>query len=454
MTPAQAAEKPGLLVVDDDDLILELLVEELRDDYDVIGARSRAEARQALQQFGRPPSCALVDLGLPPHTDSPREGLALVRDLVAADSDCAVIVISGQDEEKHGKVARTLGATDYVSKPCDAEQIRAALGRASATRAARSDTHGLVGESAAIARLQRQVRQFATAPYPVLVEGESGTGKELVARALHRESGRSGRFTALNCAAVPEQLFEATLFGARRGSYTGATADSSGLVGASDQGTLFLDEIGDMGAELQPKLLRVLESGEYYRVGDSSPSVADVRVVAATNRPLLGKPGANGFREDLYHRLSVLAIRTPSLSELGDDRMLLLEHFRAAAAERTSSEPFALDGDAEELLRTYPFPGNVRELRNVVARLQVKHPGESVSRESLADELLVVPDDGAKGGTLAELLESDARRHARDAFAEYGDHSAAAGRLGISEKRLRELLEPLQASDVSDGDQS
>lgn len=428
--------KPGLLVVDDDELILELLIEELRDDYDVIGARTRAEVKQALRQLGRPPSCALVDLGLPPHTNSPREGLALVRELVAAEPECAVIVVSGQDEEEHGKVARTLGAAEYVSKPCDATQIRSALDRAGATRVASAAAHGLMGESAAIARLQRQVRQFADAPYPVLIEGESGTGKELVARALHRESGRTGKFVALNCAAVPEQLFEATLFGSRRGSYTGATADSVGLVGASDGGTLFLDEIGDMHVDLQPKLLRTLETGEYYRVGDSKPSVADIRVTAATNRPLLGAAGHGRFREDLYHRLSVLTIRTPSLRETGDDRILLLGHFRDASAEKSGTKPFELDKDATGLWLDYPFPGNVRELRNVVARLQVKHPGTVVSKGDLGDELLLKPSSG----TLEDLLASDARKHAKNALAQHGDHAVAASKLGIEEDRLLDLL--------------
>ena len=440
MTKAQHQDKPGLLVVDDDDLILELLIDEFRDDYDVIGARTRSEVSQALRQLGKPPSHALVDLGLPPHTDSPREGLALVRELVAAEPDCAVIVISGQDEDEHGKVARTLGATDYVSKPCDAAQIRSALDRASAARSANAGMHGLLGESAAISRLQRQVRQFADAPYPVLIEGESGTGKELVAHALHRASGRTGKFTALNCAAVPEQLFEPTLFGSRRGSYTGSTSDSIGLVKASDGGTLFLDEIGDMSVELQPKMLRTLETGEYYRVGDSKPSVADIRVIAATNRPLLGGFGASRFREDLYHRLSVLAIKTPSLRELGDDRVLLLESFRESSAERSGSDPFSLDEDAVALWMEYAFPGNVRELRNVVARLQVKHPGATVTKEDLADELLLVPSTSRGDGTLEELLASDAQAHVRDAVAKYGSHAAAASNLGISEDRLRELL--------------
>ena len=440
MAQALEQEKPGLLVVDDDELIVELLMEDLREDYDVIGARTRTEVKHALRQLGKPPSFALVDLGLPPHTESPREGLALVRELVATESDCAVIVISGQDEEENGKVARTLGATEYISKPCDPAQIRSVLSRAGATRKAKADTHGLLGESAALARLQRQVRQFANAPYPVLIEGESGTGKELVARALHDASSREGKFLALNCAAVPEQLFEATLFGSRRGAYTGATADSTGFFAASDGGTLFLDEVGDMAYDLQPKLLRALETGEYYRVGDSKPSTADIRVIAATNQPLVGGGGERRFREDLYHRLSVLVIRTPTLRELGDDRFLLLDHFRDASAKKNDDKPFSLDKKALGLWGKYSFPGNVRELKNIVARLQVKHPAKKVSEGQLGAELLLGQVQ-TESATLDERLAIDARRHAQDALAAHGNPDDAAKSLGISVDNLRDLID-------------
>ena len=442
---AAAADKPGLLVVDDDELIVELLLDEFRADYDVIGAGSRPEVAPALRQLGRPPAVALVDLGLPPKPSSPREGLALVKELLAAAPECAVIVISGQSEDDNARLARTYGALDFIAKPCDAAQIKAAIRRVEAAAAAGRGLEGLQGDSAAMARLQRQIGQFGPAPHPVLLEGESGTGKELVARALHRASGLDGAFVAINCAAIPEQLFEAALFGAKRGSYTGAVSDADGHIATAAGGTLFLDEIGDMAPGTQPKLLRALESGEYYRVGDSRPRTADVRVVAATNQPLRDRIAAGSFREDLYHRLSVLAIRTPPLRELGDDRLLLLDGFAAAAARNAAAAPFRLAPEARGLWRRYDFPGNVRELRNVVLRLQVLFPGQEVGPDELAAEFLYRPaaaGGGAAADSLDALLRRDARRHAAAALERAGGSAVkAARRLGISARRLNELLD-------------
>jgi two-component system nitrogen regulation response regulator GlnG len=333
-----------------------------------------------------------------------------------------------------------LGALDYVAKPCDATTIRDALARARSTQAANQDHSGLIGHSTPIARLARQVRQFAPAPYPVLLEGESGTGKELAAQALHSESGRAGKFVAINCAAVPEQLFEATLFGARKGSYTGANADTPGHLAAAQEGTLFLDEISDLPMAMQPKLLRLLENNEYLRVGDAMPSLADVRVIAAANRPLRNAIRTGGFREDLYHRLSVLVITTPPLRELGDDRMELLDHFRSQAASSADSEPFALDEKATDIWNRYHFPGNVRELRNIVARLQVTHPGMTVTAQIMQEQLLdVAPATFSR--TLEDLLAADARNHARAALDATGNLAAAASRLGIHPDHLQELLD-------------
>ena len=437
------AARPGLLVVDDDELILELLVEELGVDHDVIGVRSRPEVAQALRQLGAPPAHALVDLGLPPHPDSPREGLALIRELRALAPECAVIVISGQSKEEHAKIARALGAIDYVAKPCDAQQIREALGRASAAQQAAAKLGGLLGASEQLGRLREQIAHFAQAPHPVLIEGESGTGKELVARALHRGSGVKGEFVALNCAAMPAQLFEAALFGARRGSYTGAVADTAGHLATAENGSLFLDEISDLPLELQPKLLRVMECGEYFRVGDTKLSIASTRLIAATNSALRDGIAAGRFREDLYHRLSVLMIQTPPLRELGDDRLVLLEKFSAAAAASANAAAFALDDAARELWCAYEFPGNVRELRNIVLRLQVLYPGQTVERAQLQKELLhdATATAAPAAGTLDALLQRDASAHARKALAECGSEAGAARRLGISLQRLDQLLE-------------
>ena len=439
---ASAAAKPGLLVVDDDELILELLVDELGVDHDVIGVRSRPEVPQALRQLGAPPKLALVDLGLPPHPDSPREGLALIRELRGLAPDCAVIVISGQSKEEHAKVARALGAIDYVSKPCDADQIREALQRASSAQQAAASLDGLLGNSEQLARLRIQIEQFAPAPHPVLVEGESGTGKELVARAIHRMSKVSGVFVALNCAAMPAQLFEAALFGALRGSYTGAVANTAGHLATAENGSLFLDEISDLPLELQPKLLRVMECGEYYKVGDTKLSIANTRIITATNRELRDAIAAGAFREDLYHRLSVLQIQTPPLRDLGKDRVVLLDKFRNAAADSSETAAFTLDEGALKLWQSYEFPGNVRELRNIVLRLQVLYPATTVSEDKLQKELL--HDSGSlpanAEASLAALLKIDAKSHAQAAVRDCGSEAKAARQLGISLQKLSQLL--------------
>ena len=447
-----SATDVSLLIVDDDRLIVDLLCENLADDYDPIGAASRAEVPSAITQLGGQPRFALIDLGLPPHKDGPQEGFAVLRDLMAIAPDCAVVVVSGQDKERHGQIARTLGAMEYISKPCDPSELRAALARSRTALDANTSVDGLIGNSPAMIRLRKQIGQFAPAAYPVLIEGESGTGKELVARALHRSSVQSGPFVAINCAALPAQLIESALFGTKRGAYTGASADARGFFAEAAGGTILLDEIGDLPTELQPKLLRILESGEYHRVGDPKPCATTARVIAATNQHLGVAMRAGQFRYDLYHRLAVLAITTPPLRELGADRTKMLELFRAQATKRDGSEAFSLSAKALQLWARYSFPGNVRELRNIVARLQVMHPGAEIDSSTLAAEMLADADPAdeeavvrlraAPTASLDQLLDIDAATYVRTARRECFSDEDAARRLKISLKRLRAIAGP------------
>jgi len=386
------ADKPSLLIVDDDPLITETLAYALGRDFSVLTSASRAEAVKLVRALQAPPSLALVDLGLPPLPHRPDEGFGLITDLVAHSPSIKILVLSGQNDAANARHARTLGATDFVAKPCAAETLKALLLHALEIDGAELPDAAagkqLIGESPALQQLKSQIGQYADSPFPALIEGESGCGKELVANQLHRLSKRLDKpWFALNCAAIAPTLVEPTLFGYAKGAFTGAGANKSGYFEDAEQGTLFLDEIGELPLELQAKLLRVLENGEFQRVGETEQRVSHARVIAATNRDLRREMKSGRFRADLYHRLSVFSISVPPLREMGEDRVLLLEHFSRIYAERARIAPFTLDAGAGELWRGYRFPGNVRELKNIVIRLTTKYPGQKLSRSELEPEL-------------------------------------------------------------------
>jgi DNA-binding NtrC family response regulator len=244
----------------------------------------------------------------------------------------------------------------------------------------------------------------------VLVEGESGSGKDLVAQSLHRRSARAaGPYFALNCAAISPSLVEPTLFGYVKGAFTGAAGNKSGYFEDAHEGTLFLDEIGELPLEMQAKLLRVLENGEYQRVGETQARVSSARVVAASNRDLRQAVKQGEFRADLYHRLSVLTLSVPPLREMESDKLLLLKHFSRLYAGQSGGRPFTFDAAAEKRWLAYPFPGNVRELRNIVIRLTTKYAGQRLSAAELEPEFDLEAPAGSAGG--GALLVDQALRH-------------------------------------------
>jgi DNA-binding NtrC family response regulator len=402
--------KPALLVVDDDPLITDTLAFALAPDYEVLAVDSRPRAIQLVRELPRAPQLALVDLGLPPTPHSPEEGFRLIADLLAHSPGMKILVLSGQNEAANARHARALGAWDFVAKPADPAALKRLLDRAAAVAAPAATE--LVGASAPMQKLRSQVAQFAASPFPVLVEGESGSGKELVAQSLHRLSARSARpYFAVNCAALAPTLVEATLFGYAKGAFTGAAAAKPGYFEDAQDGTLFLDEIGELPLEMQSKLLRVLENGEFQRLGETQRRVSRARVVAATNRDLRQAMKQGSFRPDLYHRLSVLSLQVPPLRELEGDRLLLLEHFRRLYAEESGVPPFMLDEAAQARWLRYPFPGNVRELRNIVIRLTTKYAGQRLSPAELEPELDLeeaAPRPGAPG--IAELAQRELER--------------------------------------------
>jgi DNA-binding NtrC family response regulator len=425
--------RPALLVVDDDALITDTLAFALGADFEVFTCESRASAIDLLRQLDAPPPLALVDLGLPPAPHAPDEGFQLIADLLAHSPRMKIFVLSGQNDAANARHARALGAWEFVAKPSDPALLKRLLARA--LEAPAGDEADLVGESAALAKLNSQIAQFAASPYPVLIEGESGSGKEMAARSLHLRSPRAGRpYLTLNCAAIAPTLVEPSLFGHVKGAFTGAAASKSGYFEDAEDGTLLLDEIGELPLELQAKLLRVLENGEYQRVGETQRRTARCRVLAATNRDLRREVKKGGFRADLYHRLSVFTLSVPPLRDMEGDRLVLLEHFRRLAAAQAGTQPFELDPAASARWQRYDFPGNVRELRNIVIRLATKYPGQRLSAAELEPELdLEAPAPGAGTGAIVE----QALRQLERAGAFNLDETLKAWERGYIEAALR-----------------
>ena len=396
--------KPGLLVVDDDPLITDTLAFALQADYAVHACDSRQNAIELLRQLRDAPPLALVDLGLPPAPHTPDEGFQLIADLLAHSPRMKIFVLSGQNDAANARHARALGAWEFVAKPSDPALLKRLLARALELPAAEAPE--LVGASPVLAKLKHQIAQFAGSPYPVLIEGESGSGKELVARNLHRLSPRSSRpYLTLNCAAISPTLVEPTLFGYVKGAFTGAASNKAGYFEDAQDGTLLLDEIGELPLELQAKLLRVLENGEYQPVGETQRRVSRCRVIAATNRDLRRDVKQGAFRADLYHRLSVFTLNVPPLREMEGDKLQLLDHFRRFYAAQSGMQPFEFDEDAVARWVLYDFPGNVRELRNIVIRLTTKYSGQRVSVAELEPELdleALFPGSAAEGGAIVD----------------------------------------------------
>jgi len=466
--------KPSLLIVDDDPLITDTLSYALGKDFDILVSDSRHHAVSLLRQLDTAPQLALVDLGLPPKPHRPDEGFQLIADLLAHSPAMKILVLSGQNDAANARHARALGAAEFVAKPCDTETLKKILLHALQFRAAEvsgqgiTDADPLIGKSPALQKLKNQVNQYADSPFPALIEGESGTGKELVANLLHRLSWRRSKpWYALNCAAIAPTLVEPTLFGYTKGAFTGATQNKAGYFEDAGEGTLFLDEIGELPLELQAKLLRVLENGEYQRVGETQQRFSRARVIAATNRDLRQEIRKGNFRADLYHRLSVFTIGVPPLREMEEDKVLLLEHYRKFYAEQAKVPPFSLDDGARKAWCDYHFPGNVRELRNVVIRLTTKHAGQKLSILEIEPEFdLESPIESTPGlRSDPETLVEQAQRHLQrergfnlDSMLQaweqgyieaamkltHGNVSQAAKILGINRTTLYSRMESLQ----------
>ena len=394
--------RASVLIVDDEKNILSTLSRALRvEDYDVDVAGNGALAQQRIGSKAY--DVLLLDVQLP-DTD----GLTILRDLREQGNDVPVVMMSGHGTIETAVQATQLGAYTFLEKPIGSDQLlltlRNALGMAQLEaenrdlRERSGATDDLLGESRVMAELRERIGLAADANANVMVQGERGTGKELVARAIHLGSKRAEKsYEKLNSAAVPRELIESELFGHEAGAFTGATKQRRGKFERAHGGTLFLDEVGDMPSDMQAKLLRVLQEGELERVGGSELIPVDVRVVAATNKDLTHEIAEKRFRADLFDRLNVLPIRVPPLRERIEDVPLLVGHFLrqvCAANDRRGKE---LSDGALGLLSGYDYPGNVRELRNLVERLVILTPGDEITERD-ARALLPIRGGGGGGG--------------------------------------------------------
>jgi DNA-binding NtrC family response regulator len=418
-----AALRPVLMIIDDDPLITDTLHFVLSKHFEVCVAESYTQLKSLLQQLDGIPALALVDLGLPPSPHTPEEGFKVISALLAHSPTIKIHVLSGQSDDVNVKRALTLGAVDFIAKPCDVEKLKEMLLQSLKVQdvelneiKTEQEFDGLLGDSLPMQALRMQITQFSDSPFPVLIEGESGSGKELVAGSFHHASKRVLQpYLSVNCAAISPLLAESILFGHTKGAFTGAIAAHAGYFEDASEGTLFLDEIGELPLELQAKLLRVLENGEYQRIGETQTRKSQARIVAATNRDLRAEVRAGKFRSDLYHRLSVFAVHVPPVRDLGEDKHLLREHFTQFYAQQIGQAPFVLDGSAKARWLEYKFPGNVRELRNIVIRLIAKYSGKTLNATQLVAEFDLSEPESSSSEPLnfndASSMTAQAQRH-------------------------------------------
>jgi len=458
-------QRPQLLLVEDDASLRMLLAEELEaDDYRGETAGSCDEALQ--QALAEMPDLIVSDLRLPDE-----DGLSILKHLQAKGHEVPFIIITAFGTVDQAVDALKAGADDFLTKPLSTDHLRLKVKRLLSHAAMthelaryRSQTesgpaHGLIGESQAMVDLRMQVQRVARSSAAVLVNGESGTGKELVARAIHRESDRSGKsFIPVNCAGIPQELMESEFFGHEAGAFTGARQARRGLFAEADGGTLLLDEIGEMPLSLQAKLLRVLQEGQVKPVGSDREEAVDVRVIAATHVDLLKAVEQGSFREDLYYRLETLMLTVPPLRERSDDVELLAAHFLRESAQRHNRGFMRLGEVTLRLLSDYPFPGNVRELSSAMERAVTFCDGDTVQPEHLParirkrqvttpEQSVERPPDNLSAWPTLEQLQQDYVQQVIQAVD--GTKRRAAQLLGVTRRTLYRWME----AEAGDGDE-
>src|SRR4051794_30081974 len=443
-----------LLVVEDDEG-LQRQLKWAYDGYEVICAGDRAQAIEALR--AHEPAVVTLDLGLPPDPDGTDEGFATLAEILRLKPDTKVIVATGHGARESATRAIAMGAYDFYRKPVDIDELGLIVARAFHLHEIegenrRLETTGdnrvlgsIITSAPEMLKVGKTIERVASADVSVMLLGASGTGKELLAHAVHEKSGRPGAFVAINCAAIPENLLEAELFGYERGAFTGAVKSNVGKIELAEGGTLFLDEVGDIPLPLQVKLLRFLQERVIERIGGRQAIAVDTRIVCATHQDLEAMIAGGRFREDLYYRLAEIVVKIPSLTERSGDAVLLARHFASRFGRELNPSVQSLSPEAIAAVDAYGWPGNVRELENRIKRAVIMADGKSVTAADL--DLTGTANDEHQPINLRVAREIADRKAIRQAMSCTDNNiSGAAKLLGISRPTLYDLLKQYRLS--------
>jgi two-component system NtrC family response regulator len=439
-----------LLIVEDDEG-LQRQLKWAYEGYEVVCAGDRATAIEALR--AREPAVVTLDLGLPPDPDGTDEGFATLAEILRLKPDTKVIVATGHGARESATRAVAMGAYDFYKKPVDIDELGFIVARAFHLHEIEEDNRrhqsgegatvlgAIITAAPEMLKVGKTIERVASADVSVMLLGASGTGKELLARAVHEKSGRNGEFVAINCAAIPENLLEAELFGYERGAFTGAVKSNVGKIELAEGGTLFLDEVGDIPLPLQVKLLRFLQERVIERIGGRQPIAVDTRIVCATHQDLDAMTADGRFREDLYYRLAEIVVKIPSLAERSGDAVLLARHFVNRFGRELNPGVQTLSPDAVEAIDAYAWPGNVRELENRIKRAVIMADGKSVTIADLDLPSALPVEQHSLAINLRAAREVADRRAIRQAMSRTENNiSGAAKLLGISRPTLYDLL--------------
>ena len=449
-----SADKGPQLLIVEDDLALQKQIKWSLDQFASATADDRESALTQLRRHA--PAVVTMDLGLPPDADGTDEGFKLLEQIVVASPDTKVIVLTGQNGQSNALRAIAMGAYDFLAKPFEPEMLNLTVERAFRLHELQTENArllsmrqpdslaGLITRDPDVLRVCRTIEKVANTGATVMLLGESGTGKEVLARGLHQSSNRrAGRFVAINCAAIPENLLESELFGYEKGSFTGAAKTTLGKIETANGGTLMLDEIGDLPMPLQAKLLRFLQERVIERVGGRQEIPVDVRIVCATHQDLKQLTTEARFREDLYYRLAEIVVNIPPLRQRVGDAALLAHAFTKRFAQEQNRRNLSLSDDALRAIEAHSWPGNIRELENCIKRATIMAEGSQVTADDLglpaalgsaveqSLDLRAVRDEAERKAVIAAVARSN------------GNLLRAAELLGISRPTLYDLMHRL-----------